>query len=646
MFGHKKRNYNEPNDITTELRMDYKENHPPVVEYIKTSQSALGLEELLEEENFEEVDGRKDTPLYRLKTLIMAALFTCCLGISRASAAPDVFLHRDAVANLRFLSGEDVDIWPNYQTINGAFAKADGKILAKFEKVSQKAFRKLIHSGRYPAKTKWGYHVVFDATDIAFFTERHCEHCLTATYNKGTKNEKTYYFHKMLVARVYLAPSLSIVLGAEPIANDTMNPSKQDCENKAAVKLMDRIKDAFPGMDFLISGDALYANKTFIRKCICYHWNYLFTLKRGVQPTLCDEFDKLKEQGYLDSAEISYDEETGTIYWSNKMEIILGSKLPMNVLQYKTEKMVKKGEKRAVDKEFTNKEYKMDMPELSKDHEKYDLDERENQQRKDKVAKKAQEIDKKSDEVKEKMAGINKEEAAALDDANVEVKTQESDNLKNGDVVTVTFMYITNIEITSKNVCQLLLLGRERWAIEEDFLRQKAGRIDTEHLRTRDENGMYIYFWVDQFADLMMQLYLYHTEVLKYARTQERVYDWLKDSFMHVSLEQSESLSARTCLWKRNNTHKEHKASLISYTPVHTATCENREKNETHSTIGQVKYAKKQQTPTPRQADNSKETAATVKESVTTAMPSDCVEGEPTKQTISVLHNDQESADP
>ena len=61
---------------------------------------------------------------------------------------------------------------------------------------------------------------------------------------------------------------------------------------------------------------------------------------------------------------------------------------------------------------------------------------------------------------------------------------------------------------------------------------------------------------------------------------------------------QSESLSARICLWKRNNTHKEHKASLISYTPVHTATCENREKNETHSMTGQVKYAKKEQTPT------------------------------------------------
>lgn len=361
MKGNGKRNYNEKNDVTEEMKLTYKVDHAPILEYTKIAQSALGGRDLFESENFEEADGRKGDILYKFTTLIYAALVSCCVGVSVVHKTASEFLFPDAIANLRYLTGDDLDMWPNYQTIGDAFGKADKSVLSKFEKVSQKCFRKLIHSGRYHARTAWGYHVVLDGTDIAFFTEKHCDHCLTATYDKGTKNEKTFYFHKMLVARAYIAPGLSVVIGAEPISNMGSDTSKQDCENKAAIKLLKRIKASFPEMHFLIGGDALYANKTFIRLCICNHWNYLFTVKRGAQPTLCDEFDRFRELGLLDSAEISYDKETGTAHWSNEMEVILGSDLPMNILQYKTEKPIRKGKKRAASKEFTHREYQMDI---------------------------------------------------------------------------------------------------------------------------------------------------------------------------------------------------------------------------------------------------------------------------------------------
>ena len=571
MKSRTKRNCNEAEDVTTEKKLYYKDEHPSALEFTKVTEEALGFKALLENENLEEADGRKGGITYLLTTLFYAAVIACCLGVSSASKEATEFLHREAIANLRYLTEDDmVEIWRNYGTINDAFGKADRKILAKFENASQKCFRKLIHSGRYGGKTKWGYHVVLDATDIAFFTERHCDHCLTATFKKGTKEETTYYFHKILVARVYLAPGLSVVIGAEPIANDIPNPTKQDCENKAAVKLLDRIKDAFPKTPFLISGDALYANKTFMRKCIYYHWNYLFTLKQGAQPTLCDEYDQLRNLGCLDSGTISYDEEVGNVSWSNGMEVLLDSELPMNVLQYKTVKTVKKGKiKRAVSKEFTQKEYRMNMPELSKDHEKYDLDERKDQlesKRKARAVKKVQQVDEQSDAAKKALEKVDAKGAAALHDADVIIKTQASDKLGEGDVLEVTFMYITNIEITEKNICDLLLLGRSRWDIEEDFLRQKKGKLSLEHLRTLNENGMYIYFWAEQFADLMMQLYLYHTEVLKYATTQDEVYEWLKDSFYHTYLGQSAYLTMRTCLKDRNTGRKVHEAHLISLT--------------------------------------------------------------------------------
>ena len=139
--------------------------------------------------------------------------------------------------------------------------------------------------------------MVVDATDYAFFKSFHCIHDLTATFHKGTKEEKTYYFHKALVARLFFTKTISFPIGVEFIENQEQNPSKQDCENEAAIRLLKRIKRRFPLMLFIICGDALYANKTFIHLCIANDWNYLFTLKEGCQPSLCGEFNSMEQQG-------------------------------------------------------------------------------------------------------------------------------------------------------------------------------------------------------------------------------------------------------------------------------------------------------------------------------------------------------------
>lgn len=99
------------------------------------------------------------------------------------------------------------------------------------------------------------------------FKERHCEHCTTKTFNRGTEDEKTIYYHTVLEARIVFGDDLVMSIATEFIENETENVSKQDCERKAFVRLADSIKKMFPRLPICIMGDSLYACEPVFSIC-------------------------------------------------------------------------------------------------------------------------------------------------------------------------------------------------------------------------------------------------------------------------------------------------------------------------------------------------------------------------------------------
>ncbi len=85
--------------------------------------------------------------------------------------------------------------------------------------------------------------VIFDATSLFHFPERHCPHCLKNVVSKGTK--ETYYHH-VLEAKLVLGDGLVISIGTEFIENENENVSKNDCETKVFKRLSARIKKNIP----------------------------------------------------------------------------------------------------------------------------------------------------------------------------------------------------------------------------------------------------------------------------------------------------------------------------------------------------------------------------------------------------------------
>lgn len=134
------------------------------------------------------------------------------------------------------------------------------------------------------------YFIAIDATGMATFDKRHCPHCLTKT----SKNEKTTYFHYVLEAKLVTASGLSISLASEFVENQPgRDYDKQDCEQKAFVRLAAKIKKYYPRLPICILADGLYPNSTVFDICRENHWRFIITLKDNCLKTFNTEVNLL-----------------------------------------------------------------------------------------------------------------------------------------------------------------------------------------------------------------------------------------------------------------------------------------------------------------------------------------------------------------
>jgi len=128
---------------------------------------------------------------------------------------------------------------------------------------------------------KWRYQgtlmVGIDGTGIATFDHRHCDQCLVKT----SKNGKSVWFHNVLEAKLITSNGFSISLATEWIENPGEEYEKQDCEQKAFVRLAEKLKTMFPRLAICLCADGLYPNNTFFTICRAYEWNYIVTLEDG-----------------------------------------------------------------------------------------------------------------------------------------------------------------------------------------------------------------------------------------------------------------------------------------------------------------------------------------------------------------------------
>ena len=81
---------------------------------------------------------------------------------------------------------------------------------------------------------------------------------------------------------------------------------------------------------------------------------------------------------------------------------------------------------------------------------------------------------------------------------------------------TTRFQWVSSIELTKRNIDEMILAGRGRWKIEnEGFNNQKNGVYRIEHLNSKNSNAMKNHYLLTQISDILMQLYLVWNPYIK-----------------------------------------------------------------------------------------------------------------------------------
>ena len=133
---------------------------------------------------------------------------------------------------------------------------------------------------------------------------------------------KLNIYKYVLEAKVVFG-NIVISIDSEWIENTSLNNEnqKQDCEVNAFKRITHRIKNTYPKLKFIITGDALYATTPMINICKDYKWNYIFNLKKDRLKNVYEEFEdninyenEVTKENYYLSSNITFKENTFNVF--------------------------------------------------------------------------------------------------------------------------------------------------------------------------------------------------------------------------------------------------------------------------------------------------------------------------------------------
>ena len=152
--------------------------------------------------------------------------------------------------------------------------------------------RTLLRSRRLAAfrYRKQFYILALDGTELYRWNERHCDQCLQAAQGK---DKSLQYFHRVLEVKLVSHDGLALSILTEFVENTGGPDDKQDCELKAAYRLLKRLKELYPKLPILLLADGLYPKGPIFRLCQDAGWKYLFVLQNDVLPSVWQDFEGL-----------------------------------------------------------------------------------------------------------------------------------------------------------------------------------------------------------------------------------------------------------------------------------------------------------------------------------------------------------------
>lgn len=231
---------------------------------------------------------------YQRHVLLMTRILSAIFYISSMRKTSEEFNTEKVIQNIGYLCGEQLEEIPYWETINLYLKTVPPEELQEviheivYGLLRSRAFEGARIRGKY-------WQVIVDGTQLASNTRQLDGESLYRVHNRGKEDEYTEYYYYVLEAKLYLHKNIYVSIMTEFVENSDSEAQKQDCERKAAKRLMARLKERFPMLPICISADSLYACENFFELCQKYHWKYIVRYKKGSIPSVYEEYQSLRE---------------------------------------------------------------------------------------------------------------------------------------------------------------------------------------------------------------------------------------------------------------------------------------------------------------------------------------------------------------
>ena len=272
---------------------------------------------------------------YQLALLMLYGILMFVFQMTSRREANATMTRPQFLENLRLFFPE-IDDLPHHDTLFRLLEKIDAHGI---EQALIDHIRKLIR------KKKLRRYLISKCLPIAIdgsqkFAREDCwtEECLQRLVKKGNQQgddkkdqdqepERYQYFVYVLEASLVLRNGMVIPLMSEFLSyqeGDT-DANKQDCEQRAFMRLAARLKSEFPRLQIMVLLDGLYANGPIMDKCRSNNWQFMIVFKDGSLPTVWEDAKGIRK---LDpdkrQASRIWGDRVQEFWWVNDLEYRFG----------------------------------------------------------------------------------------------------------------------------------------------------------------------------------------------------------------------------------------------------------------------------------------------------------------------------------
>ena len=198
------------------------------------------------------------------------------------------------IENFGKLCGIKLNEIPHFNTVNNYLKTIEPE---EIQAIIQAMVRQLIRNKIFDSFRIFGkkWQIIIDGTQIFSSDKPLDEKSLKKNHRDENGNIlSTTYSYYVLEAKIVFDDKIIVSICSEFVENESDDVKKQDCELKAAYRLMEKIKAAFPKLPICICADALYAAEPIFKKCEEYGWDFLIRFKKGSIPSVFEEYEELK----------------------------------------------------------------------------------------------------------------------------------------------------------------------------------------------------------------------------------------------------------------------------------------------------------------------------------------------------------------